>query len=121
MELKDTVNMMLSEDYKERFKAEYYQLVNRRKGLMTMLEKWENDTLETKSVCTKDIYKAQLDAMENYIAMLEIRAYFEKIDLSKNGGKGLFYSTEFINALENAVTRTIEVMKEANSEAKKGE
>lgn len=26
MELKDTVEMMLSADYKERFKAEYYQL-----------------------------------------------------------------------------------------------
>lgn len=25
MELKDTVNMMLSDDYKERFKAEYIQ------------------------------------------------------------------------------------------------
>lgn len=119
MELKDTIDMMLSEDYKERFKAEYYQLVNRRKGLMTMLEK--NDTSENKSACTKDIYKAQLDAMENYIAMLEIRAYFEKIDLSEDGGKGLFYNTEFLNALEKAVTRTIEVMKKANSEAKKGE
>lgn len=27
MELKDTVDMMLSTDYKERFKAEYSQLV----------------------------------------------------------------------------------------------
>lgn len=26
MELKDTVEMMTSSDYKERFKAEYYQL-----------------------------------------------------------------------------------------------
>lgn len=83
MELKDTVDMMLSEDYKERFKAEYYQLVNRRKGLMTMLEKWENGTLDFKPVCIKDIYKAQLDAMESYIAMLEIRAYFEKKELLK--------------------------------------
>ena len=27
MELKDTVSLMQSADYKERFKAEYYQLV----------------------------------------------------------------------------------------------
>ena len=27
MELRDTVDMMNSEDYKERFKAEYYQTV----------------------------------------------------------------------------------------------
>lgn len=29
MELKDTIAMMQSEDYKERFKAEYYQIVIR--------------------------------------------------------------------------------------------
>ena len=29
MELRDTVDMMNSEDYKERFKAEYYQTVIR--------------------------------------------------------------------------------------------
>ena len=26
MDLKDTVNLMMSDDYKERFKAEYHQL-----------------------------------------------------------------------------------------------
>ena len=31
MELKDTVDLMLSTDYKERFKAEYYQLKIRTK------------------------------------------------------------------------------------------
>ena len=29
MEFKDTVDMMLSDDYKERFKAEYYQTKER--------------------------------------------------------------------------------------------
>lgn len=105
MELKDTVDMMLSEDYKERFKAEYYQLVNRRKGLMTMLEKWENGTLDFKPVCIKDSYKAQLDAMESYIAMLEIRAYFEKIDLSEGENKEVFYNKELLKCLDNAMTK----------------
>lgn len=33
MTLKDTVEMMNSDDYKERFKAEYYQLVTRYRSL----------------------------------------------------------------------------------------
>ena len=34
MQLKDTVEMMTSEDFKERFKAEYYQLLNRLNSLI---------------------------------------------------------------------------------------
>ena len=41
MELKDTVQMMNSADYKERFKAEYFQVVIRFKKLKAMLEKWD--------------------------------------------------------------------------------
>ena len=40
MKLADTVEMMNSSDYKERFKAEYTQLVIRYYGLRNMLEKW---------------------------------------------------------------------------------
>lgn len=39
MELKQTVEMMNSADYKERFKAEYMQVVIRYKKLANMLEK----------------------------------------------------------------------------------
>ena len=28
MELKDTIDLMTSEDYKDRFKAEYYQMIS---------------------------------------------------------------------------------------------
>ena len=47
MELKDTVEMMNSTDYKERFKAEYQQVVIRYKKLKNMLDKWDNDKLTT--------------------------------------------------------------------------
>ena len=40
MTLSNTVEMMNSNDYKERFKAEYAQLVIRYKGLTNMLRKW---------------------------------------------------------------------------------
>ena len=42
MKLADTVQMMVSEDYKERFKAEYYQLVVRRNALWRMLGKLDD-------------------------------------------------------------------------------
>lgn len=42
MELKDTVTLMVSSDYKERFKAEYYQLKIRLEKLKCMLQKWDN-------------------------------------------------------------------------------
>lgn len=40
-ELKDTIEMMGSADYKERFKAEYYQNVIRYEKLRAMLDKWD--------------------------------------------------------------------------------
>lgn len=41
MELKDTIKMMNSEDFKERFKAEYYQTKTRYDKLHKMLIKYE--------------------------------------------------------------------------------
>ena len=46
MTLQDTVALMNSADYKERFKAEYYQLANRFKGLKKMLEEWDRGKLK---------------------------------------------------------------------------
>mgnify|MGYP000671180170 FL=1 len=45
MKLNDTIEMMTSEDYKERFKAEYYQLKVRVCGLSNMLSAWGNNKL----------------------------------------------------------------------------
>ena len=42
MELKDTVEMMLSDDYKERFRAEYWQLKIRYDKLRKMVDNWDN-------------------------------------------------------------------------------
>lgn len=42
MELKDTATLMVSSYYKERFKAEYYQLKIRLEKLKCMLQKWGN-------------------------------------------------------------------------------
>ena len=77
--LPSTAILMNSGDYKDRFKAEYKQLVIRYKGLKCMLEKWDNGTLEFKPTCPRSTYNMQIDAMVNYIAILEVECP------SKNG------------------------------------
>ena len=81
MKLVDTVEMMNSSDYKERFKAEYAQLVIRYYGLRNMLEKWDNGTLEFEPTCPRSTYNLQIKAMTDYIAVLEARAVMEGIVL----------------------------------------
>ena len=43
MELKDTIDLMQSNDFKERFKSEYYQLKIRMAGLKNMLDKYRKN------------------------------------------------------------------------------
>ena len=81
MKLADTVEMMNSSDYKERFKAEYAQLVIRYYGLRNMLEKWDNGTLEFEPTCSRSTYNLQIKAMTDYITVLEARAVMENVDL----------------------------------------
>ena len=81
MKLKDTVEMMNSNDYKERFKAEYYQLVTRYRGLKSMLDKWDKNELTFTPTCPISTYNMQIKAMTDYIAVLEARAVMEHIIL----------------------------------------
>lgn len=79
MELKQTVEMMNSADYKERFKAEYMQVVVRYKKLANMLEKWDKGELPFTPTCPRSTYNMQVRAMTDYIAVLEARAVMEKL------------------------------------------
>ena len=81
MTLQDTVALMNSADYKERFKAEYAQLVIRYEGLKGMLKKWDDGTLEFEPTCPRSIYNMQIKAMSEYIAVLEARAAIENVYL----------------------------------------
>ena len=81
MKLVETVEMMNSADYKERFKAEYAQLAIRYYGLRNILEKWDNGTLEFEPTCPRSTYNLQIKAMTDYIAVLEARAVMENVDL----------------------------------------
>lgn len=82
MELKDTIEMMNSEDYKERFKAEYFQAKIRYDKLDKMTVKYEAGTLNFTPSCSLEILKEQKKYMGNYIRMLRIRAEIEKIELN---------------------------------------
>lgn len=81
MELKDTIPMMGSADYKEKFKAEYNQLVIRFKKLNAMLDKWDAGTLTFTPACPRSTYNIQVRAMADYLAALEARAVMESISL----------------------------------------
>ena len=81
MELKDTISLMTSEDYKNRFKAEYIQNVVRYKKLKSMLDKWDNGKLDFSPTCPRSAYNIQVKAMTDYIAVLEARAVIEGIEL----------------------------------------
>lgn len=81
MELKDTIRMMESLDYKERFVAEYCQLVIRKNKLAAMLEHWDKGELRFTPTCPRSTYDLQIRSMTDYIAILEARAVMEGVAL----------------------------------------
>lgn len=72
---------MQSKDYKERFKAEYFQVVIRYRGLAAMMDKWNRNELSFSATCPRSTYNMQITAMTDYIAILEARAVMEGIEL----------------------------------------
>lgn len=81
MELKDTIKLMQSDDYKERFRAEYYQLKIRCGKLAETLEKYRTNTLPFVLKCSYEGLVVQLAYMELYLNTLENRANVENIEL----------------------------------------
>ncbi len=81
MEFEKLIEMMGSSDYKERFKAEYYQLKERYEKLHKMIIKYEAGTLDFTPNCSIELLKAQKGHMGMYLYFLEVRAEIEKVDL----------------------------------------
>lgn len=81
IDLKDTTEIMLSDDYKDRFRAEYLQTKIRYEKLHKMVVKYEAGTLNFKPTCSLELLKAQKKAMGEYLYCLELRAEIEHIDL----------------------------------------
>ena len=92
MKLKDTVKMMCSEDYKERFIAEYNQTklrYEKLKAFNTAIEAAEctrcNPNITPVSMpqhdCPEVLLREQQRVMGEYLHILEVRAAIEKITL----------------------------------------
>ena len=90
MELKNTAALMNSDNYKERFKAEYYQTkirYEKLKAFNTRIEAahrtrgCENAINEPKHDCPPELLREQQALMGQYLHTLEVRAVIEGIDL----------------------------------------
>ena len=81
MELERLIELMKSEDYKDRFRAEYYQLEDRIDKLANMLEKYKAGTLNFTPSCSYELLSHQLQTMNAYKRVLEERAEIEGIEI----------------------------------------
>ena len=85
MELKETVELMNSENYKERFIAEYHQVKIRYEKLKNFCNKIEVETMLGKEVtkhdCPLELLREQQKYMGLYLSVLEKRALIENIVL----------------------------------------
>lgn len=82
--LSETIELMTSENYDDRLKAEYEQLEIRIQGLAKMLVGYREGTLSFVPKCSYDLLRGQLRAMENYSSYLQDRAEVEGIELYEN-------------------------------------
>ena len=82
-ELKDTVDLMLSSDYNERFIAEYIQTKIRYNKLHDMIIKYQAKTLDFEPKSSLLLLQNQASFMGQYLQQLEIRAQIEGIVLPK--------------------------------------
>lgn len=81
MRLADTVNLMCSNDWKDRFIAEYVQLVIR---MIKLEESLNNPPQFMNDEIAKALLMKQYDAMQSYKLCLEKRAVLAEIDLNPN-------------------------------------
>lgn len=85
MELKETIELMCSDNYKERFVAEYHQVKIRYEKLKNFCNKIEVETMLGKEVtkhdCPLELLREQQKYMGLYLSVLEKRALIEKVVL----------------------------------------
>ncbi len=80
--LEETVEMMLSTDPDEQFKAEYFQLENRFIALNELLAEWDVGRLDPVPAGNRYVYGETLGHMRNYLQTLTKIAAARKIDIS---------------------------------------
>ena len=83
MELKDTVALMTSDDWKDRFKAEYLQTKIRYNKLHGLIVKREVGKHGFETPIPLDSWKSQANSMGKYLYELEKQAVLHGIELPK--------------------------------------
>ena len=81
-DLQETVYAMTSDDYKQRFIAEYAQVAIRANKLSDIINRYFNDALDFKLECDIWLLVEQYMVMKHYIEILQKRAEIENIDLT---------------------------------------
>ena len=84
MNLTDTVELMNGSDFKDRFRAEYFQLSIRLSKLEEMLHKMKASALTFTLKCSYELLHEQAVYMRQYKRVLEERAKIEGIDLGSD-------------------------------------
>lgn len=77
--IKETVDLMVSESETDRFKAEFYQLEFRIKDLQKYMYNLESNKTDDKPRCGYDVLRIQLKTMLEYRRVLLDRAEMEGI------------------------------------------
>lgn len=85
-DLKETTALMVSPDYRERFRAEYWQTKIRYEKLKTFCHKIKISELydvegEPEHDCPYGLLREQQEVMGQYLHLLEMRALIEGVDL----------------------------------------
>lgn len=80
-ELKDTVALMESDDYKDKFKAEYWQTKMRFDALRKTIVKLDAGTLNLNTDIR--LLREQVNAMGSYLYILEVRRKLKKSNFNE--------------------------------------
>lgn len=71
------LKMFVSPDWKERARGELVYLQEKTRNLRAMLEKYKAGKLDFTPNCTFELLTQQLNAMQSYLNIVELRATFE--------------------------------------------
>lgn len=91
MELESTLDLMLSPDYKNRLKAEYWQTKVRYEKLKRSNTEWEAyritngmQAVAKESKTPMEVLQQQERVMGEYLHLLELRAVLEGVELEED-------------------------------------
>lgn len=107
--LNDTIALMNSSDYKERFIAEYWQTKIRYDKLHQMIIKYDAGKLDFTPTCPIEILKEQKQYMGMYLNKLEVRAVIEDIELNTVCNKDNLVAEKIADKVTNCNLNTLTI------------